>query len=67
MVLILPTGPNVLNAVASALNSAARAGVDTQVVLPSLRRRAFMIANETGVLTLKDVSQPVATTTVRGG
>lgn len=64
--LIIPTGPNIINYVAAKLNAASRSGAEAQIVLPSLRKRAYMICNESGVLAVKDVAVPVAQNTVRG-
>lgn len=50
---IIPTAINVLTAVNAELLTLRRANVSLQVTLPSLRRRALLIVNETGTLTMK--------------
>lgn len=66
MALITPTGPDLVNAVAAGLNAAARARTDAVTTLPSLRRRAYLLVYEAGVITVTSETVPVAQSTMRG-
>ena len=64
--LVIPTAVNVVTAVAENINKNRRLGFDPQVSLPSVRQRAYMVVNETGVLPVQDVTDDTAVTIVRG-
>lgn len=53
VVVIIPTSINVITAVNDALITRARNGETAEVELPSLRRRALMVVQEKGVLTVQ--------------
>ena len=51
--LIIPTAINTLCAVNETLISRTKAGLPTDIALPSLRRRALLIVKEAGVLSVQ--------------
>ena len=51
--LIIPTAINTLCAVNETLISRKKAGLPTDITLPSLRRRALLIVKEAGVLSVQ--------------
>lgn len=53
--LIIPTSINVLCAVNEGIVQNRRRGLQGEIVLPSLRKRAKMIVDEAGVLPIKEV------------
>lgn len=65
--LIVPNGINLLNAVAASMNNNGRADLDSQIVLPSLRQRAYVAVHELGVIAVQTVDVAPPTSTFRGG
>lgn len=55
MKLIIPTAINILTHVNEQIVQNRRRGFDTAIELPSLRRRAYLLVKENGVLPVRDV------------
>jgi hypothetical protein len=64
--LVIPSGINFLNAVADTMNQNGRIGQDSSIELPSLRRRAYLAVNETGVIPVAVTEVESQTSTFRG-
>lgn len=50
---IIPTAINLITATNEVLITRAKAGLTSEIDLPSLRRRALMVVKEQGVLTIQ--------------